>query len=167
MVGLSDLPGGIFDSVALDVTNDGATIVGNSTPANGIEAFRWSQATGIAALGDLPGGPFESSARSIASVNRAIVGYGYSDLGQEAVIWMPSQGIKSLRDVLTTGGVNLAGWHLQIATGISADGRVIVGTGINPSGKTEAWLATIVPEPTTLTILQLAAMGVVARRRRV
>jgi hypothetical protein len=40
------------------------------------------------------------------------------------------------------------GWTLAAATGVSADGTVIVGRGINPSGETEAWIA-ILPEPIT------------------
>src|SRR5690606_31417189 len=37
----------------------------------------------------------------------------------------------------------LAGWHLLEATGISADGRWIVGYGMNPQGNYEGWLLQI------------------------
>jgi hypothetical protein len=40
--------------------------------------------------------------------------------------------------MLTAGGVNLAGWTLTNATGISANGKVIVGYGTH-NGVTEGW----------------------------
>jgi hypothetical protein len=52
--------------------------------------------------------------------------------------------MRSLRDVLAKDfglGASLAGWKLEYARGISADGQFIVGSGTNPSGNTEAWLA--------------------------
>ena len=36
---------------------------------------------------------------------------------------------------------HLAGWTLTYARGISADGRTIVGDGMNPCGQPEAWIA--------------------------
>lgn len=42
-------------------------------------------------------------------------------------------------------GLNLTGWRLSSASGISADGTVIVGTGYNPASQQEAWRA-VVPE---------------------
>lgn len=44
---------------------------------------------------------------------------------------------------------DLSGGTLYDATGISADDRTIVGTGRNPNGQTEAWLA--VPAPAMRT----------------
>jgi hypothetical protein len=38
------------------------------------------------------------------------------------------------------------GWILRQATGISADGTTICGIGINPSGNSDAWIATL-PRP--------------------
>jgi len=51
--------------------------------------------------------------------------------------------------------------------GVSADGRVIVGTGVNPVGHSEAWIATV-PEPSTLVLSAtgVLALLVLARRRR-
>ena len=55
-------------------------------------------------------------------------------------------------EVLTKDfGLNLAGWTLRQATGISQDGLVIVGYGINPEGRTEGWIADLSP---ALTIRQ-------------
>jgi hypothetical protein len=41
--------------------------------------------------------------------------------------------------VLTDLGLSLGGWVLTEGRGISANGQVIVGTGINPQGVFEAW----------------------------
>jgi hypothetical protein len=49
-------------------------------------------------------------------------------------------------------GLNLAGWRLDYANGISADGSTIVGSGTNPAGRTEGWVA-VVPEPASLYVL--------------
>jgi hypothetical protein len=52
--------------------------------------------------------------------------------------------MRDLQQVLTGLGVNLTGWTLEQATGISGDGQTIVGFGTDPSGLTEAWVATVV-----------------------
>ena len=53
------------------------------------------------------------------------------------------------------GATNLADWRLSEATGVSADGMTIVGTGLH-NGVIEAWIATI-PEPPTIILGALAA----------
>ncbi len=56
--GLGDLPGGRFSSYASGVSADGSVVVGSSesTAMFTVEAFRWTQSTGMVGLGDLPGG---------------------------------------------------------------------------------------------------------------
>jgi hypothetical protein len=59
-------------------------------------------------------------------------------------MWTPDFGMRSIADVLIDDyGLNseLEGWDLLVARSISPDGRVIVGTGINPSGQIRAWWA--------------------------
>src|SRR5438046_10070436 len=55
--------------------------------------------------------------------------------------------MRDLATVLTGLGLNLTGWTLTEARGISADGRVIVGTGTNLAGNTEAWRAELGATP--------------------
>lgn len=38
-------------------------------------------------------------------------------------------------------GLDLSGWTLTHANGVSNDGTVIVGSGTNPDGDPEAWRA--------------------------
>jgi len=112
------------------------------------------------ALGDLPGGTFESHGAAVSADGSTVVGSGHSALGEEAFIWDRANGIRELDQVLTSVGLNLAGWTLTEATGISSDGQTIVGTGIDPNGQTEAWLATI-PEPGTGLLLSGGIAGLV------
>ncbi|HLA64640.1 MAG TPA: T9SS type A sorting domain-containing protein, partial [Rhodothermales bacterium] len=49
----------------------------------------------------------------------------------------------SLPDSLVALGVDLTGWELRGATGVSADGRIVVGWGRNPQGEFEAWRAVL------------------------
>lgn len=75
-----------------------------------------------------------------------IVGYFYSVVGpdfiKEAFIWRDGQGYQVLSTVLTNEyGLNLSGWVLTAANGMSAAAGTIVGEGINPSGQVQAWRA--------------------------
>lgn len=88
-----------------------------------------------------------------------IVGYGEG----KARIWTHDKGIEDLQDVFIAAGLNLDGWFLTTATGISADGLTYAGTGINPLGQTEAWIATI---PAPSSVLPLIAGAICWPRRR-
>jgi hypothetical protein len=96
-------------------------------------------------------------------VGRARDGDGNTD---EAFIWTAATGMRSIRDVLVNDfGLNLTGWDLTFAQGISADGSTIVGWG-NINDTQEAWVA-VLPEPSIAGIVATAATGgAVLRRRR-
>jgi len=171
MVGLGDLAGGSSESIANATCTDGSVIVGYGNSVLGVEAFMWMDGDGMVGLGDLDGGGFESVANAVSSAGDVVVGYGTSASGTEAFLWREASGMRSLQTYLEDDlGLDLTGWTLTSAEGISANGGTIVGWGTNPSGQEEAWLATIpVPEPSA-TLLQGAAilvlMGVVGRTRR-
>lgn len=76
MVGLGDLAGGSFYSLALGASHDGSVIIGYGYSDNGREAFRWSPATGMVGIGDLDGGTFSSDALAVSSDGSTIVGRG-------------------------------------------------------------------------------------------
>jgi len=148
MVGIGDLPGGLFSSEASSVSADGSVIVGSSRSSNGSEAFRWTKDDSrMVGLGDFPGGIFSSYAKGVSEYGSVVVGYGTSSNGAEAFIWTQDNGMKSIKDKLVASGVNMSGWHLIEATGVSGDGTKIVGYGTNPSGQVEAWLVSIIPSP--------------------
>jgi len=151
MVGLGHLPGG-DDNVAYDVSADGSVVVGRSHSASGYEAFRWTSEDGMVGLGHLPGGS-SSQALGVSADGSVIVGTGNSASSppDEAFRWTSEDGMQSVGLILTTAGVDLTGWTLKRATGVSADGNTIVGWATNPDGDTEAWIAVLsdTPLPTT------------------
>jgi probable HAF family extracellular repeat protein len=165
MQALGDLPGGALTSGASAVSSDGSVIVGNSRSANGLEGFRWTEAGGMVGIGDLPGGAFESFTTDVSDDGLTIVGVGTTAAGRAAFVWDPVNGMRHLQTVLAGLGLDVTGWELTNVAGISADGGTLTGTGINPAGRPEAWVA-VVPEPAGLALLAGAASLVLRRRAR-
>ena len=120
-------------------------------------------------LGDLPGGSFYSQAYATSADGSVVVGLGSSASGSEAFIWDALNGMQSIQDILVNDlSLDLTGWQLEQVTGISADGLTIVGTGVNPDGDDEAWIAHIpIPEPGSLALLSLGGLLVLRKRRRI
>jgi uncharacterized membrane protein len=89
-------------------------------------------------------------------------------LPPEAYIWDSTNGMRSLQDVLTDEGLDLTGWTLHVAHGISADGKTIVGWGVNPDGNTEAWIAHVspVPIPGAMWLLSSGLISLMGIRKR-
>lgn len=151
MVGLGDLAGGLISSTANAVSEDGSTIVGGSGSASSgdtaLEAFRWTAADGMVGLGDLPGGSFASFARGVNADGTVVVGSANIEPGpfaSEAFVWTAETGMVNVREHLVSQGVTgLEGWTLSIAFGVSADGRIVVGDGLNPQGDFEGWIANL------------------------
>ncbi|GJM24275.1 MAG: hypothetical protein DHS20C16_06900 [Phycisphaerae bacterium] len=165
MVGLGDLPGGSFFSGAADISADGSVISGTGRSASGVEAFRWTAEGGMVGLGDLPGGSFRSIATDASADGSVVVGHANSETGHEAFIWDQFNGMRSVHDLLVNElSIDLTGWSFIGATDVSADGMTIVGSGINPDGFIEAWIATI-PEPSSLILLAASGVAVAQRRR--
>ena len=82
---------------------------------------------------------------------------------RQAAIWDETHGMRSLWSVLVDSGLDLTGWTLSTATGISDDGMTVVGFGENPDGNTEGFIA-ILPETSTLSLLAGAAVWMLGRR---
>jgi len=148
MVDLGTLPNGPL-SVAYAVSGDGAVVVGMSYagPTSPVDyrPFRWTAAGGMQNLGLLPGGQYgwANAANSDGSV---VVGQNWMGTDYAAFIWTPAQGMRELRTVLVAAGVDLGSWTLQTATGVSADGATVVGSGVGPppgSGDpmSQGWIA--------------------------
>lgn len=146
---LDDLDGGIQSAIAYGVNTDGTWIVGGSSsgssdPEYAYEAVLWSSTGKATALGDLPGGDYASEARGVSADGSVVVGLSTVAPSPRtaAFIWDATHGMRDLRRVLIDQyGLNLDGWELSSALGISADGRTIVGRGINPARQNEGWIA--------------------------
>ncbi len=141
---LGPLPGvSSPNGLARAASADGSVVVGTATSLPFPEAFRWTESGGMQGLGDLPGGIRISDAFAVSADGSVVVGRGVDETGNSAFLWDASNGMRPLQDVLVALGADLEGWDLELAEGISADGRTIVGSGKNPHGQTEAWLAVI------------------------
>jgi probable HAF family extracellular repeat protein len=154
MVGLGHFPGEVR-SYANDISANGSVIVGESyfdyytTPNKG---FRWTQETGMVEIPRPNGFPTNYSfvPSAVSGNGSVILGRAREwdpirgdDLG-DALIWDAVNGTRVLEEVLINDhglAHGLGGWTALEPTGVSADGRVIVGIGINPSGVGEAWVA--------------------------
>jgi probable HAF family extracellular repeat protein len=139
---LGALPGDT-KSRACAVSADGSVVVGSSGCSD-TEAFRWTQETGIVGLGTLPGGSRNSAAFAVSDDGSTIVGQSHSEFGLEAFVWDATHGMRSVCQLLsskTDPDTSLRSWKLRSATAVSRDGSVIVGSGINPNGDREAWIA--------------------------
>jgi uncharacterized membrane protein len=139
-------PGFQIGSLAWAISSDAGTIVGESH----FQAFRWTQSAGTSGLGFLATPEVTSQAQSVALAVSAdagvVVGWSVdANADARAVLWAEGRGPLSLAPVLERLGLGaaIAGWTLDVATGVAADGTVVVGTGTNPSGHTEAWRAVI------------------------
>ena len=139
---------GTGNSVARDVSADGSVVVGlyGQGPCCTV-AFRWTEATGMVDLGLPPGGALPTFAHAVSADGSVVVGYMGEPGTRVATIYDDVHGMRLLTTALTDLGVDLGGWQLIEATGISADGTRIVGRGIDASGDPEAFLANLTPTP--------------------
>ena len=125
-------------SMATDVSADGSVVVGRRATTFGEEVFQWTQAEGIVSIDERPG------FASISANGLIVIGDHLDEATADtsALIWDATHGMRSLQTVFTDEfGLDLTGWRLGTATGISDDGLTIVGTGINPDGNFEGWVA--------------------------
>lgn len=158
MVALGYLPGGSgTESYANSISADGTVVVGSSGNGLATVAYRWTASGGMVPLNGLDG---TSQARDVSADGQTIVGYA----DRQAMLWTEALGMVRLKDYLIARGASgLTDWHLKHADAISADGRTIIGEGVNPDGKQEAWIATI-PEPSTLLLAIFATISLLTCR---
>jgi probable HAF family extracellular repeat protein len=158
---LGDLAGGGFESEARGVSADGSVVAGVGLSGTGYLAFRWTAATNIVSLGELAGGEVYSEAFAISADGSTIVGdSAVADEAIHAFIWDAANG---MRDLHVLADAAAQGWTLYAASGVNADGTIVVGEGINPSGDKEAWLLDL-PEPGA-ALGSLAALAALAAIR--
>ncbi len=162
------------DSFAMGISADGKTVCGwASSDSMSWEPFRWTAETGMVGL-DAPdgwSGPDKMAWMNACTADGSILvgtawnGAAWSTAPQQATIWDDSHGTRFLSDALVNDySLDLTGWQLNEATGISQDGHTIVGYGIGPSGSTEGF-AIVIPEPTGLCLL-MAGFALTLRTRR-
>lgn len=135
--GLGDLVGGSTRSIALGISRDGTTVVGQSNSSLGPEAFRWQAGTGMLGLGALASGSFGSIAYAVSGDGSVVAGTSKSALvdcpgrSDAAFRWTAASGLVGLDDLAM-------GCFFSYAYGISVDGTLIVGGGTNALANTAA-----------------------------
>ena len=72
--------------------------------------------------------------------------------------------MRNLQDVLEAGGLDLTGWQLRSANGVSDDGTVIVGYARNPDGYNEAYMA-IIPIPSAMFLFGSGLIALLGLKR--
>jgi len=139
MQGLGFLPGDTR-SGANAISRNGSTVVGWSRQSGGSsKPVRW--VSGV--IEEIPTGLSSGCEAKAVSSNGAVV-VGSCGLGL-AWIWDSLHGFRNMVTLLTKGfGLNLTGWNLSEATGVSDDGNRIVGYALlNPALNTEGWIADV------------------------
>ncbi len=158
MQNLGTLPGGA-KSEATAISTDSSAVAGVSGTPNGDHTSRWTSGGSMQDLGVLSGGS-SSLVFAICGDGSTVAGSGDS----AAFFWAPALGMVDLNTYLATLGIDLTGWTLDIARGISADGSTIAGDGtFNGEGRSS--VITGVPTPGAVGLLGLGGL-VAAHLRR-
>lgn len=155
------------------ISGNGQYVMGGGGYALDYHAYIWNQATGITALDN----PFYDMGYEMVPTatnydGSLIIGYArdFTGLGWGSLdagwMWSASTGVMTINDYAASLGF-ATGDFLTNPLGISADGRYIVGQGINESFTSViGWqLAAPVPEPASFVAL-LGGLGALMVRRR-
>jgi probable HAF family extracellular repeat protein len=134
---LGDLAGGPCESMALGVSADGNTIVGQGAPRwpdgddFGWEALRWTDGGGMTGLGSLAGWPATTATGVSGDGSVVSVTARYGNYGERsrACRWTAATGLQNLG---TLGGAPGNQW--SYTAGASADGTTIVGGSTSSTG---------------------------------
>jgi probable HAF family extracellular repeat protein len=144
---LGTLPGGGW-SWATGVSADGSVVVGEAQNAAGQRrAFRWTASGGMEDLNItyahlLTNGSMFGAANAISPDGRYVVGIGYNAATRRIEAFLLDTQWTGVEERLTWLGTLGGGGSL--ATGVSADGSVVVGYAQNAEGQDRAfrWTAT-------------------------
>ena len=143
------LPGQVAGE-AEGVSDDGQVVVGVAYTPTYIYPFRYTVGGSMVSLGYLPGGVYAAIAKDCSGDGSVVVGSNLFHDGQsgqyynKATIWDPVNGLRALQEVLESEyGIVLPKWQLWMASGISSDGRVISGYGIDPHGRYRGFVVTL------------------------
>jgi probable HAF family extracellular repeat protein len=151
---ISIKPPGSYSSAAEKISSDGSVIVGWMSEGSYGQAFRWTE-SGMERLRPLPlPGTTGSNATGVSSGGSVIVGLSFANR-RPAFIWDEASGMRDLKQALEDDyGLDLTGWELDGGpylssfsgcggTDVSDDGFTLVGSGTDPSGDPEAWIAVL------------------------
>lgn len=128
------LPANATSSAADAISADGSTVAGTAIVSTR-RAYSWTQSGGWIAL-DMLAGDSNSEARAVSADGSVIVGRSYGTTDFHAVRWDGTE-VRTIEQWLSDSGfARPIGFALTEATGVNADGTVIVGNSAQG-----AWLA--------------------------
>jgi len=135
------------------INDTGSVLVGRGTPLAPRHAYRYTAWDGaITDLGALKRGTLPSTqeeedtsyALGVSDDGSVVVGRSGWRPPLDAFIYTDATGMLKISDYLTSKGVVIpTGWVLLEAYAITPDGRTVAGTGTNPAGRVEGWVATL------------------------
>jgi hypothetical protein len=127
-----------------NVSTDGRVIAGGRFRNGRHEAYRWTEEGGFVVL-SATASPNGTNVFDMTPDGKWVV--GLTD-GFGAWLWSEPTGTRLLTDILIEqgDGPNIQGWTKGAGFRISADGRAIAGTWINPDGFDEAFVAYLDPQ---------------------
>ena len=153
-VGFGKLPRGYSSSLPHATSADGSVVVGYlADDAGNCQGYRWTSGKGFKRLGSLQNKHSSCNVADAVSPDGGVIG-GSSAIedesgtivASEATIWTRAKGLRRLQDILRANAeLNLAGWTLYGVNAIAVDhsSLTLVGSGLNPGGHVEAWLAVL------------------------
>lgn len=135
--GIGDLPGGLFWSLATDISPDGSIVVGrglDTTDTGLYVAVMWTESGGLVALDEGSLSIKRSLARGVSADGEVIVGQfdPVSSFSPLPFRWTSATGMVALVD-------SAAGLEYGQAFDVSADGEYIVGVGHATSTPNQAF----------------------------
>jgi len=146
-------------------TPDGSVIVGESFSPQGF-GFRWTPTEGLS-IYDAPIA-MRLRPRAITDDGLTIVGEQRLGPNQFQAVIADDTDFEPLLDMLLrdypTIAPDLAGWTLTEATGISGDGSIISGYGIDPLGIERGWVVNVPTPGSTGVVIFTAALSLKRRR---
>ncbi len=158
------------ESQSLAISGDGNVKAGwgyGSPNPNNWVATWWGADDAVHSIPQFPGQDW-AEAHALNGDGSLIGGFTYlAPAYSTKKAWVYSAATDSVAwvsDFLTQAGLNVSGWEFTNVTGISWDGRTLVGTGTY-AGAAHGWVARI-PEPTSLLLLAAGSLMLGSRRKR-
>jgi hypothetical protein len=152
-----------FDGEPHASSRDGTVLVGHAVIDSDGQAFRWSCGDGASC--SLGNGTLEAlggvEAWDVTANGEVVVGTTHPIDG--AVLWDRDGTPHDLSDMLVNDyGLDLGGCRLDVATGVSANGKVIVGYGDCPGIGRDAWVAQLDTPPFPIQLPSAKPAGLFA-----
>ena len=126
--------------------NDAATaIVGvNYGYGTGL-GWLWREGRGVISFGTAGTGELTGQLTTVptgvSADGRTVVGFVRGPRDIRAFLWTETKGFQYLDDAIKGQGASAAaGWQIDVANGITPDGRYIFGQGINPANEIDGFI---------------------------